>query len=126
MANLEQILYFLEESFEASTFPDYPYALNGLQVEGSKEVGHLGAAVDASEETISEAVKRGVDLLVVHHGLFWGGLGPITGPRFRKTAALIRSGMSLFALHLPLDAHPDLGNTTDVITGAFTSPVLVE
>lgn len=110
MANLEQILYFLEESFEASTFPDYPHALNGLQVEGRGEVGHVGAAVDASEETIVKAVSRGVHLLVVHHGLFWGGLGPITGPRFRKVAALIRAGVGLYGLHLPLDAHPDLGN----------------
>jgi dinuclear metal center YbgI/SA1388 family protein len=110
MAKLEQILYFLEESFEVSTFPDYPHALNGLQVEGPDEVGHVGAAVDASEETIAEAVSRGVHLLVVHHGLFWGGLEPITGPRFRKVATLIKAGVGLYGLHLPLDAHPDLGN----------------
>jgi len=110
MAKLEQILCFLEESFEVSTFPDYPHALNGLQVEGRDEVGHVGAAVDASEEAIAEAVSRGVHLLVVHHGLFWGGLGPITGPRFRKVAALIKAGVGLYGLHLPLDAHPELGN----------------
>lgn len=110
MAKIEQILYFLEESFEASTFPDYTHALNGLQIEGRKEVGHVGAAVDASEETIAEAAKRGVHLLLVHHGLFWDGLGPITGPRFRKVAALIQGGIGLYSLHLPLDAHPKLGN----------------
>ncbi len=110
MVKIEQILYFLEESFEASTFPDYTHALNGLQIEGRKEVGHVGAAVDASEETIAEAVRRGVHLLLVHHGLFWDGLGPITGPRFRKVAALIQGGIGLYSLHLPLDAHPKLGN----------------
>jgi dinuclear metal center YbgI/SA1388 family protein len=115
MTKLEQILYFLEESFEASTFPDYTHALNGLQIEGRDEVGHVGAAVDASEETIAEAVRRGVHLLLVHHGLFWGGLGPITGPRFRKVAALIQGSIGLYSLHLPLDAHAKLGNNALLI-----------
>jgi dinuclear metal center YbgI/SA1388 family protein len=110
MAKLESILCFIDESFEGFLIPDYPDALNGLQVEGREEVKHVGAAVDASEETIEEAVNRGVDLLLVHHGLFWGGLGPITGARFRKLSALIRGGVSLYSLHLPLDAHEELGN----------------
>jgi dinuclear metal center YbgI/SA1388 family protein len=110
MANLEQILYFLDETFKPATFPDYSYALNGLQVEGPQEVERIGAAVDASEETILEAVRTGVQLLLVHHGLFWGGLGPISGPRFRKVAALIRGGVGLYSLHLPLDVHPEMGN----------------
>jgi dinuclear metal center YbgI/SA1388 family protein len=110
MAHLEQILYFLEDLFGTSTFPDYPNALNGLQVQGRDEVGHVGAAVDASEETIAEAVRGTVDLLVVHHGLFWDGLGPITGARFRKAGALIKSSVGLYSLHLPLDSHPELGN----------------
>ncbi|NNM04374.1 MAG: Nif3-like dinuclear metal center hexameric protein [Gemmatimonadetes bacterium] len=110
MAKLEQILYFLEETFQTSAFPDYPDALNGLQVDGPAEVAVLGAAVDASEQTISAAVEQGVDLLLVHHGLFWDGPGAITGPRFRKVAALVHGGTGLFALHLPLDAHPELGN----------------
>ncbi|MCJ7628693.1 MAG: Nif3-like dinuclear metal center hexameric protein [Longimicrobiales bacterium] len=110
MTKIEHILYFLEKSFEATTFPDYPHALNGLQVEGRSEVEHVGAAVDASEETIAAAGSRGVHLLVVHHGLFWGGLGPITGPGFRKVSALIGAGVNLYGLHLPLDAHPEMGN----------------
>jgi dinuclear metal center YbgI/SA1388 family protein len=110
VAKLERILYFLEETFRSSTFPDYPNALNGLQVEGRSEVGFLGAAVDASEEALAEAAKRGIHLLLVHHGLFWGGLGTITGPRFRKVSTLIGGEVGLYSLHLPLDAHPDLGN----------------
>jgi len=110
MAKIEQILHFLEETFHDSTFPDYPHALNGLQVEGRGEVDRVGAAVDASEETLAEAARREIHLLLVHHGLFWGGLGPITGPRFRKLATLIQGDMGLYSLHLPLDAHPDLGN----------------
>jgi len=110
MAKLERILCFLEETFEPGTFPDYPHALNGLQVEGRDEVASLGAAVDASEETLVVATKRRIHLLLVHHGLFWGGLGPITGPRFRKVSTLMKGGMGLYSLHLPLDAHRELGN----------------
>jgi dinuclear metal center YbgI/SA1388 family protein len=79
-------------------------------VEGPGEIQSLGAAVDASEATIREAVRRGVDFLLVHHGLFWDGFGPITGPRFRKVGALIRGGVGLYSLHLPLDAHEEFGN----------------
>jgi dinuclear metal center YbgI/SA1388 family protein len=110
MHNIEPILYFLDQTLELGEFPDYPHALNGLQVEGPGTVTRVGGAVDASEETIREAARRGVDLLVVHHGLFWDGLGPLTGPRYRKVAALIRGGVALYSAHLPLDAHPDLGN----------------
>lgn len=110
MAKLEQILHFLDEVFAPATFPDYPHALNGMQVMGPEGVGRLAVAVDASEEAISAAVAKGSHLLLVHHGLFWGGLGPLTGPRFRKVAALIRGGVGLYSLHLPLDAHPELGN----------------
>jgi dinuclear metal center YbgI/SA1388 family protein len=110
MVKIERILSFLEEAFQYSSHPDYPQALNGLQVEGKPEIRRLVAAVDASEETIKEAVRRGADLLLVHHGLFWGGLGPLTGPRFRKVAALVEGRLALVSLHLPLDAHPDLGN----------------
>jgi dinuclear metal center YbgI/SA1388 family protein len=122
MANLEPILHFLEKSFEVSSFPDYPYALNGLQVQGPDEVQLIGAAVDASEETLSEAVRQGVQLLLVHHGLFWGGLGPVTGPRYRKVAALIKGNLGLYGLHLPLDAHPEYGNNALVLRSLDLQP----
>lgn len=110
MQNIEPILHFLEDTLHLEDFPDYPHALNGLQVAGPGTVSRVAGAVDASEETIHDAVRKGVDLLVVHHGLFWEGLGPLTGPRYRKVEALIRGGVALFSAHLPLDAHPDLGN----------------
>jgi dinuclear metal center YbgI/SA1388 family protein len=110
MSELESILHFLEELFGVTEHPDYPEAMNGLQVEGASEIRRLAAAVDASAETISEAARRKVDFLLVHHGLFWGGLRPITGPTHRKVATLIKGHMSLYSLHLPLDAHEELGN----------------
>ena len=71
----------------------------------------VAVAVDASEATILEAARRKADLLLVHHGLFWGGLGPLTGPRYRKVAALLEGRMALYSAHLPLDGHPELGNS---------------
>jgi len=111
MTDLESILQFIDEAFDVSSFPDYPNALNGLQVAGAGEVSRLGVAVDASEVTIRAALDRDIQLLLVHHGLFWDGFGPLTGPRFRKVAALISGGVALYGLHLPLDSHPGMGNS---------------
>lgn len=110
MADLERILQFLEDTFGVTEFPDYPNALNGLQLEGPSHVQRLATAVDASEATIRAALLEEAQLLLVHHGLFWDGFGPLVGPRFRKVQALLNGGIALYALHLPLDAHHDLGN----------------
>ena len=107
---LESVLQYLEKLLGVSDFPDYSTALNGIQVEGPETVRHLAAAGDASEETIGAAVEIGADLLLVHHGLFWDGLRPLTGRRFRRVAKLIAGGVGLYSVHLPLDAHPTLGN----------------
>ncbi len=110
MADLESILYFLDATFQPGAFPDYPHAWNGLQVAGPTKVERVAAAVDASEQTIKEAVRRDVDLLLVHHGLLWDGPGPMVGRRYRKMRALIEGNVALFSLHLPLDAHSEMGN----------------
>ena len=107
---LESLLQYMSELLETATHPDYPNALNGLQVDGRSEVRHLCAAVDASESAIDEAVRRRADLLLVHHGLFWSGLEPLTGRRFRKLARLIEGGTGLYSVHLPLDSHSEVGN----------------
>jgi dinuclear metal center YbgI/SA1388 family protein len=107
---LESVLQYVSEYLGVAAHPDYPTALNGLQVEGRGEVRHLCAAVDASEQAIDEAVRRGADLLVVHHGLFWDGLKPLTGRRFRKVSKLIGAGTGLYSVHLPLDSHAEVGN----------------
>lgn len=122
MADLEHVLQFLDDLFDAANFPDYPNAMNGLQVQGRKEIEHVVAAVDASEAGIVEAARRGGHLLLVHHGLFWDGLRPLTGPRFRKVAALVRGDLNLFSLHLPLDAHPVFGNNAVLLDRLGLSP----
>jgi dinuclear metal center YbgI/SA1388 family protein len=97
--------------------PDYPTALNGLQVEGHADVASIVTAVDASEASIRSAVETGADLLIVHHGLFWEGLRPITGRQYRRVSALIRGGVGLYACHLPLDAHAEIGNSAVLARG---------
>ncbi len=107
---LERVVQFLDDLLDVGAFPDYGNALNGLQVGGPSRISTVVAAVDGTEATIKQAVAAGADLLVVHHGLFWGGLRPVTGPLFRKLAALIEGRLAGYSAHLPLDAHPELGN----------------
>ena len=106
---LKDITRYLDEYLETENTPDYPGSLNGLQVAGPEVVSRFAVAVDASEAVI-EAVSGWADLLVVHHGLFWGGLRPLTGPRFRRVRALIEARTALYSSHLPLDRHPQDGN----------------
>ena len=83
---------------------------NGLQVEGRADVRRIGLAVDAAQETFDKAVEAGVDLLLVHHGLFWGEPLMVTGSHRRRLVTLLSNDVSLYAAHLPLDGHPDVGN----------------
>ena len=107
---LESILQYLAGYLAVTGHPDYPTALNGLQVAGPSEIETVVVAVDASEASITEAVGRGADLMIVHHGLFWGGLEPLTGRHFRKVSSLIKGGVALYSCHLPLDSHTEVGN----------------
>jgi dinuclear metal center YbgI/SA1388 family protein len=107
---LESILHYLDGYLAVVEHPDYAVALNGLQVQGPDEVGVVAVAVDASEAVIRAAGEVGADLLVVHHGLFWGGLRPLTGPHFRRVRALIDARLGLYSCHLPLDGHAEIGN----------------
>ena len=120
--DLESLLYFLDTRLGIPEFPDYEGAMNGLQVEGHGPVRSVGAAVDAGIETIEAAVSSGVDLLIVHHGLFWDGAQPLTGRRYRWVAPLIQAGTSLYSAHLPLDAHPELGNCVQLLRALELEP----
>jgi dinuclear metal center YbgI/SA1388 family protein len=107
---LESVIQFLDTLLEISDFPDYEGAWNGLQLEGRARVSRVGAAVDASVRVAELARDAAVDFLLVHHGLLWDPDRRLTGRRFRRVAPLVRSGVALYACHLPLDAHPEVGN----------------
>lgn len=110
MQKLAAIVAYLDRHLRHAEVTDYPGAWNGLQVENAGEVTRLGAAVDACTATIEEAVARGIDLLFVHHGLFWAGVQPVTGPTRRKIKAALDGNLAIYSSHLPLDLHPQLGN----------------
>jgi dinuclear metal center YbgI/SA1388 family protein len=110
VATLGQIVSYADEHLRMREIEDWPNALNGLQVENSGSVNKIGATVDASPRTIDLAIKRGVNLLIVHHGLFWPGLQPIRGGRRRMLEEIFRNDLALYSAHLPLDVHSVLGN----------------
>jgi dinuclear metal center YbgI/SA1388 family protein len=114
VANLSQIVSYADEHLRIGEIDDWPNALNGLQVENSGAVTKIGAAVDASTRTIENAIERGVNFLVVHHGLFWPGLQPISGGRRRMLEQIFRSDLALYSAHLPLDVHSVLGNNAQL------------
>ncbi|MDR3624546.1 MAG: Nif3-like dinuclear metal center hexameric protein [Chlamydiales bacterium] len=100
---------YLEDFLKGSQFQDY--CPNGLQVEGTRTISKIGVAVSASLATIQEAVKLDVDALIVHHGIFWNGDSfVISGSKQKKLKILLENNIALLAYHLPLDAHPVVGN----------------
>ncbi len=105
-----EITRYLDGYLRIRDASDYPGAFNGLQLESSREVKKLGAAVDASAHTLGEAARLGVDLLLVHHGLFWGGQHPMTGGQYRLWKAAFATDVAVYSAHLPLDAHEEVGN----------------
>ncbi|MFO7261390.1 MAG: Nif3-like dinuclear metal center hexameric protein [bacterium] len=107
---LQELVSYLDEYLRVREVPDSRVALNGLQVENGGQVTRVAAAVDASEAAIREAVARGCDLLLVHHGLFWDGHRPLTGRRYRKVKRLLDAGVAVYSAHIPLDVHPEVGN----------------
>ena len=109
MVDLKELVVYCDEVLNAAAFNDY--APNGLQVEGRAEVRKIVTGVTASLALIDAAVAAGADAVMVHHGYFWKGEVPsLTGIKRRRIARLLAHDISLLAYHLPLDAHPELGN----------------
>lgn len=109
----EELVSYLDGLLESGKFRDY--CPNGLQVEGRSEVRRIVAGVTASQDLLDAAVLRGADAILVHHGYFWKGEdGRITGIRRQRLRALIANDINLIAYHLPLDAHPELGNNAQL------------
>ena len=97
MPALDQMVRFADDLLRLSTIEDYENALNGLQIENSGAVTKIGAAVDASSRTMQMAVEQGIDLLLVHHGLFWPGLQPITGSLQRALKLALEHNLALYS-----------------------------
>ena len=110
---LEQLCEFCDEYLKTGEFSDY--CPNGLQVEANSRVEHIVCGVTASQALIEAAIEQGADTILVHHGYFWKGEAqPITGIKGRRIASLIRNNINLLAFHLPLDAHPEVGNNVQL------------
>lgn len=108
---LLELTRYLDAYLRVADVADADAALNGLQVaSASNRVTRLAVAVDVCAATIAMAATASADLLLVHHGLFWGGLRPLTGPFHARVAALTREDIALYSAHLPLDCHTEVGN----------------
>jgi dinuclear metal center YbgI/SA1388 family protein len=110
MPLMHEIAAHLDALLRTADVPDYATALNGVQVETARPIERVAAAVDARERTIRGAIDAGATLLLVHHGLFWGGVQPLVGPIRRRVAAILDAGLGVYSSHIPLDLHPELGN----------------
>lgn len=109
--HLRDVVAYLDTTLEIDRFKDY--APNGLQVEGAPEVDTVVTGVSANTQLFERALELGADLIVVHHGLIWGGgIGRVTGPTAARLRQLLAHDVSLAAYHLPLDKHARLGNNT--------------
>jgi dinuclear metal center YbgI/SA1388 family protein len=102
------LVHYLDSYLQVAEIDDV--SANGLQVEGSASVQRLAFAVDACQAAIEAAVTGAAQMLIVHHGLFWGQPVPVVGPHRRRVKALLDADCSLYAVHVPLDIHPVVGN----------------
>ncbi len=110
--NRRKLVAYLDTYLRLAEIEDV--SQNGLQVEGPEEVTKVAFAVDSCLTTFQQAVAAGAQLLIVHHGLFWSSPLRLTGPHFRRVRTLIEGGCGLYAAHLPLDAHPQVGNNAEL------------
>ena len=110
MTTTALIVQYLDDLLDTRGVPDYPNALNGLQLANDGSVTRIAAAVDFSLRTVTAAAEAGANLLIVHHGMFWSGLKPISGISFARIQTLIQKNIAVYSSHLPLDRHSLYGN----------------
>jgi len=110
MAELAEIVTLLDRELQVAAIPDYPGAVNGLQLANAGRVERIVAAVDASLPVIVAAAAGGPGLLLVHHGMFWQGLQPVTAAFYQKLKTAMDAGLAVYSSHLPLDIHSQWGN----------------
>ena len=113
-APLTAIVKHCDKILRTAAIGDYDGAVNGLQVENRGQVTRIAATVDASLATVKLAIAARADLLIVHHGLFWSPSHPWTGKRHELLRLLLENNLAIYSSHLPLDAHPRLGNNAQL------------
>lgn len=119
---LGKLVAFCDSLTRRGDFRDFPGSHNGLQVANTGRVTKIAAAVDAGRTVFEEASKRGADFVITHHGLYWEPAIPVVGKTHAKLRHLIVNDMALYASHLPLDAHPELGNNALLAKALGLSP----
>ncbi|MDC0276495.1 Nif3-like dinuclear metal center hexameric protein [Verrucomicrobiales bacterium] len=118
MAEINTLIDTANAELKISEIPDYPPALNGLQLTNkSGRATKIVAAVDACLPVIREAVEQEADLLIVHHGMFWNGAQRIVDAQFKKLQLAMENNLAIYSVHIPLDVHPRLGNNAQLISG---------
>jgi dinuclear metal center YbgI/SA1388 family protein len=110
MSKSVDLASYTDELLNTESTPDYPNAVNGLQLENRSPVRGIAAAVDFSTRAIHGVIEKEANFLIVHHGMFWGGVGPFSGPSYRTLHMLMENDIAVYSSHLPLDRHPTLGN----------------
>ena len=113
-AALAAIVKHTDQLLRTAAIGDYDGAANGLQVENSGNITRIAATVDASLATVKLAIAAKADLLIVHHGLFWSPTHPWVGKRYELLRSLLDNNIAVYSSHLPLDAHPKLGNNAQL------------
>ena len=114
MPTLSEIVEYTNDYLRVEEIEDWPNALNGLQIENSGKMTKIGAAVDVSTRVLTAAAQKQIDLLIVHHGLFWPGLQSVTGALRRQLKIAFENDIALYSAHLPLDLHSKVGNNAQL------------
>ncbi len=110
MVSLDDVVKYLDLELNTASITDYAGAVNGLQLANEGQINRVVAAVDASLSVVQEAALGGPSLLIVHHGMFWQGVQPITGAYYQKLRIAMEAGLAIYSSHLPLDVHSQWGN----------------
>ncbi len=126
MASLSEITQYCDQRVRKNEIKDFPGAYNGLQFANNGKITKIGAAVDAGMLPFRMAQEQGIDFLIVHHGMFWDGVRTVTGNVYEKYKLLLNANIAVYSAHLPLDAHPEIGNNAIIakklglqVTGQF-------
>ena len=122
MPTASQLAIWLDDELSSRGFPDYPGALNGLQLDHGGPVRRIAAAVDFSRRTIDAVIAADANFLILHHGMFWGGAQRLVGSSYERLRLLMSHDIAVYASHLPLDAHLTHGNNAGLARALGLEP----